>query len=157
MIGLQIVVDIVLAYLLIRLWMERRRDAFRVTTFDRESREAMETYRDELEDLLDRLESRIAEERKAVEAMTHCVGGGRTTFSSDLRAEEQVIIPAGSPVGVSSKETEKPETRVRDKEAVRERIWELDREGLSTKEIARKTGSGTREVDLVLAMGKHQE
>jgi hypothetical protein len=155
MIGLQIIVDIVFAYLLVRLWMERRKDTFRATSFDRESREAMETYRDELEDLLNRLESRIAEERRAIEAMRRGVNDRPAAPLSDLTAKGRV--PAIFSVGGGLQAAPNPETRARDAEAVREKIREFDQEGLSAKEIARRTGSGTREVNLVLAMAKREE
>ncbi len=135
MIGLQIVVDIVLAYLLIRIWMERKKDSPQLAVFDRESREAMETYRDELEDLLNRLESRIAEERRALTAMADPMNAARGSSAPEWMAQ----------------------TMERNLGRSQEKIRELNREGLSTMEIARETGSGAREVKLILSMGRHEE
>lgn len=135
MLILQVLLDGVLIFLLLRLWRAQRIVASnRDRAADAELLRNLEQYRAELADLLDALEVTAARERKAL------VAAIETARSLTVQESEHPDDPA-------------PEQRppIRERVAsLREAVRALAARNLPRKEIAAALGIGIRELDLIL-------
>ena len=140
----------VLGYFVYMLWRERGGKTSSSDTMTGEMRAlaaGMEEYRTGLEDLLNRIESRLAEERRSLETV---VEEARTTRGGSPSPGGRDSVPSGPQEGDGSS-FEKPPA------ATREMILALCRRGWSPPAIAQHVGRGVREVEMILAFSPQNE
>jgi hypothetical protein len=136
---IQAIVDVIVVYLLLRLWRDRRSIC---TTADKEelSRLArgLEEYRGELSDLLDSIEIAGRREREALKATVRAV---RNNSNQSCVESREVPQQAG---------TDMP--RPKGVDSLRDSVRELAEQELPRERIASRLGVGIGEVDLLLRL-----